>query len=57
MHVLMMLLYAAITATVLAAVEPRARTPRDRLMHGLKTFAYFMGIGLVLSWVLYPIPW
>ncbi|HSE97499.1 MAG TPA: hypothetical protein VLD57_04460 [Blastocatellia bacterium] len=57
MHVLMMTLYAAITATVLAAIEPRSETTRERLIHGLKIFGSFLGIGLLLSWVLYPIPW
>ncbi|HXG65258.1 MAG TPA: hypothetical protein VNO70_09125 [Blastocatellia bacterium] len=57
MHVLMMALYAAITAVVLAAIEPKTDTTRDRVMHGLKIFGYFMGIGLLLSWILFPIPW
>jgi hypothetical protein len=53
----MMTLYAAITATVLAAIESRAHSPRERLIHGLKIFGSFLGIGLLLSWILYPIPW
>jgi hypothetical protein len=57
MHVLMMTLYAAIAATVLAAIDPRAETNRQRLFHGLKVFLSFLGIGLVLSWILFPIPW
>ena len=57
MHVLMMFLYAAIAAVVLAAIEPGTETMRARVKHGLKTFGYFMGIGLLLSWILYPLPW
>jgi hypothetical protein len=57
MHVLMMTLYAAIAATVLAAVDPRAETTRQRVFQGLKVFGSFLGIGLVLSWILFPIPW
>jgi len=49
MHVLMMSLYAAIAATVLAAVEPRHDGLRDRFIHGLKVFGSFLGIGLLLS--------
>jgi hypothetical protein len=30
---------------------------RDRFIHGLKVFGSFLGIGLLLSWILYPIPW
>ena len=57
MHLLMMSLYAAITATVLAVIEPRSQEPKARLLHGLKIFGAFLGIGLLLSWVLFPIPW
>ena len=57
MHVLMMTLYAAIASTVLAAIDPRTDTNQQRIRHGLKMFGTFLVIGLVLSWVLYPIPW
>lgn len=57
MHVLMMSLYSAIAAIVLAGVDPRSDTPRERVVHGLKIFGAFLGIGLLLSWVLFPIPW
>ena len=57
MHVLMMSLYAAIAAVVLAAVDPKSDSTRQRLIHGLKIFGSFLGIGLLLSWVLFPIPW
>jgi hypothetical protein len=57
MHVLMMSLYAAITAVVLATIDPRSETNRQRVLHGLKIFGSFLGIGLLLSWVLFPIPW
>lgn len=57
MHVLMMSLYAAIAAVVLAGVDPKSNTTRQRLIHGLKIFGSFLGIGLLLSWVLFPVPW
>ena len=57
MHVFMMSLYSAIAAVVLAAVDPKSETTRQRLVHGLKIFGSFLGIGLLLSWVLFPIPW
>ncbi len=57
MHVLMMSLYAAITAIVLATIDPKAETLRERVIHGLKIFGWFVGIGLALSWILFPIPW
>jgi hypothetical protein len=57
MHVLMMSMYAALAAVVLAAVDPKSDTTRQRVVHGLKIFGSFLGIGLVLSWILFPIPW
>jgi hypothetical protein len=57
MHVLMMSLYAAMAAVVLATVDPKSETIRQRVIHGLKIFGSFLGIGLLLSWVLFPIPW
>jgi hypothetical protein len=57
MHLMMMFMYAAIASTVMAAVDPRSDSNRQRAVHGLKMFAYFLGIGLLLSWVLFPLPW
>lgn len=57
MHVMMMSMYAAMAAIVLAAVDPKSDTTRQRVLHGLKIFGSFLGIGLLLSWVLFPIPW
>lgn len=57
MHVIMMALYSAVAAIVLATIDPKSDTARERLRHGLKIFGAFLGIGLLLSWVLYPIPW
>jgi hypothetical protein len=57
MHFLMMSMYAAIAAIVLATIDPKTETARERVTHGLKIFGAFLGIGLLISWVLYPIPW
>ena len=57
MHVLMMSMYAAMAAVVLAGVDPKSDTTRQRVLHGLKIFGSFLGIGLLLSWILFPIPW
>lgn len=32
-------------------------TPRERFLYGLKTFAQFVVVSLVLAWVLYFVPW
>lgn len=57
MHLLMMSLYSAMAAIVLAAVDPKSDTTRQRTLHALKIFGSFLGVGLLLSWILFPIPW
>ena len=32
-------------------------TPRERVIYGAKVFGAFLGVGLVLGWVMYPLPW
>ncbi len=32
-------------------------TPRDRLIYGAKVFAAFVGVALVVGWIMYPLPW
>jgi hypothetical protein len=49
-----MALFAALAAIVFGAMTKD--TTRERLIYGLKVFAEFMVIGLVLSWILYFIP-
>jgi hypothetical protein len=49
-----MILFAALAAVVFGAMAKD--TTRDRMLYGLKVFAEFMVIGLVLGWILYFIP-
>lgn len=49
-----MMLFAALAAIVFGVVAKD--TTRERWLYGLKVFAEFMIIGLVLGWVLYFIP-
>ena len=53
-HFLVMALFAALASMVFGAMAKD--TTRERLIYGLKVFAEFMAIGLVLSWILYFIP-
>jgi hypothetical protein len=50
-----MILFAALVAIVFGAMGKD--TTRDRWLYGLKVFAEFIVIGLVLGWILYFIPW
>jgi hypothetical protein len=49
-----MTLFAILSAVVFGAIAKD--TSRERLLYGLKVFAEFMIIGLVLAWILYFIP-
>jgi len=49
-----MTLFAALASIVFGAMGKD--TTRERCVYGVKVFAEFMVIGLVLSWVLYFIP-
>jgi len=53
-HFLVMTAFAALSAVVFGAVAKDSN--RERLMYGIKVFAEFMVIGLVLAWILYFIP-
>jgi hypothetical protein len=49
-----MTLFATLASVVFGAMAKD--TNHERLIYGLKVFAEFMGIGLVLGWILYFIP-
>jgi len=49
-----MTVFAGLVSVIFGAVAKE--TPRERLFYGLKVFAEFMLIGLVLGWILYFIP-
>ncbi len=53
-HFLVMTAFAALAAVVFGTVTRDSN--RDRFIYGLKVFAEFMLIALVLAWVLYFIP-
>jgi hypothetical protein len=46
--------FAVVAAVVFGTVAKD--TNRDRLVYGLKVFLEFLLIGLVLSWILYFLP-
>jgi hypothetical protein len=53
-HFLVMTLFAMLASVVFGAVTKDS--DRDRFIYALKVFAEFMLIGLVLSWLLYFLP-
>lgn len=50
-HFLLMLIFAGTVALVFGVVGRNDTS--SRLKYGLKVFAEFVGIGMVLSWLLY----
>ena len=32
-------------------------TPRERVIYGAKVLGAFVGIALLLGWIMYPLPW
>ncbi len=53
-HFLVMTIFAVLVSVVFGSVAKD--TPRERTLYGLKVFAEFMVIGLLLGWLLYFIP-
>ncbi len=53
-HFFVMTAFAVMAAVVFGTVAKD--TPNERLIYGLKVFLEFMAIGLLLSWVLYFLP-
>lgn len=53
-HFLVMVLFAVFVAIIFGVVG--REKPLERFTYGAKIFAEFVGIGLVLAWVLYWLP-
>lgn len=54
-HFPAMLLFSFLVAVVFGVLSKD--TPRERLIYGAKVFAAFVGIALLLGWIMYPLPW
>lgn len=53
-HAESMVLFAALVSTVFAVLM-RDR-PREQFVLGLRLFGAFVGVALVLGWLMYPFP-
>jgi hypothetical protein len=53
-HVGLMVVFAFFVSLVFAVIGRDA--PRDQLALGLKYFGAFVGAGLLLGWLMYPLP-
>jgi heme A synthase len=53
-HLALMALFALLVSTVFATLS--RDDPREQLRFGARLFAGFMGAGIALGWLLYPLP-
>jgi hypothetical protein len=53
MHLLMMMTFAFLVSIVFAGINYETNTGKERFSYGLKVFGSFMGVGLVLAWIIY----
>jgi hypothetical protein len=53
-HVLLMALFALFVSLVFAVLL--RDDPREQLMLGARMFGGFVGAGLLLGWLMYPLP-
>ncbi len=54
-HLPALLLFSFLVSVVFGVLSKD--TPRERLIYGAKVFGYFVGIALLLGWIMYPLPW
>jgi hypothetical protein len=55
-HFLALLLYSFLVAIVFASLSSEHYDSAGRVKYGFKVFGYFVLLGLVIAWVLYPLP-
>jgi hypothetical protein len=53
-HVGLMVLFAFFVSLVFAVIA--RDSPREQLTLGLKYFGAFVGVGLALGWLMFPLP-
>jgi hypothetical protein len=54
-HFPALLLFSFLTSVVFGVVTKN--TPRDRLIYGAKIFGAFVGVALLLGWIMYALRW
>ena len=49
-----MILFSFLVSVVFGVLSKN--TPRERFVYGAKVFAAFVGVAVVLGWIMYPVP-
>ncbi len=55
-HFLALILFALLVSIAFAVLSSEHHTTPERIRYGLKVFVYFVGIGYLVAWVLFPLP-
>lgn len=55
-HFLALVLFSLLVSVAFAVLSSEHHTTQERVMYGLKVFAYFVGIGFLIAWGLYFLP-
>ena len=53
-HFPAMLIFSFLVSVVFGMLSKD--TPRERLLYGVRVFVMFVGVALVLGWIMYPAP-
>ena len=53
-HFAAMLIFSFLVSVVFGVLGKN--TPRQRVLYGAKIFGAFVGIALVIGWIMYPLP-
>jgi heme A synthase len=53
-HFPAMLLFSFLVSVVFGVIAKD--TPRERVIYGAKVFAAFVGVAILLGWIMYPFP-
>jgi hypothetical protein len=56
MHFIALVLFSIIVGVAFALLNSEVHDTRARVLYGLKVFGLFVGIALVLAFVMYPFP-
>lgn len=54
-HFPALLLFSFLTSVVFGVVTKN--TPRDRVIYGARVFGAFVGIAVLLGWIMYALRW
>ena len=55
-HFIAMVLFSLLVSVAFAALSQEHHTTAERVKYGFKVFGYFVGVGLLIAWILYPLP-